>query len=471
MKPAPCSRQFRRRTRVALIASWLIATAAFVGPAVTSAAAQFVIGDVFAGVGDGLIRVYTPTGTLVQTLDTLSGSLEQTGMCFDGNTPTANLRTTNFTDDSMSRIPQVGIVQHPWGGGFNQHPESCVVSSLDPVTFLTVVYVGQQDGSKDVLKFDLSGVLLASYDVATEVSGSDWIDLAADGCTLFYTSGGDSIKRFDVCTTMQLPDFATGLLGPCDALRIRATGEVFVACSNNVFRLSPLGTVIQTYPKPVTETSFLFALSLDPDGSTFWTAGYDTGNVYRYDITTGLIITTFTADLEFTLAGLAVFGEPVLGFPPAEEESTPGSVSLGGFIDAAGNLVNPSVLVLKHSPVKGGKATFGGNVRFRNGDPNPTGSMRYIDHVTGDDIKATSFSLLVIRAGPCGPDTHARFKGKATVNGVSNQDVEVDVDDCAEAGSSPGSGPDTLMIRVTGPTRFYFNGGPLVGGNIQVRRE
>src|SRR5205814_7529075 len=51
---------------------------------------------------------------------------------------------------------------------------------------------------------------------------------------------------------------------------------------------------------------------------------------------------------------------------------TPGTVSLGGFID-----------------VPGGKATFGGSVQFQNGDPSPTGNVRYLDHVTGDDIKAT----------------------------------------------------------------------------------
>src|SRR5204862_446021 len=38
---------------------------------------------------------------------------------------------------------------------------------------------------------------------------------------------------------------------------------------------------------------------------------------------------------------------------------TPGTVSLGGFIDSAGT---------------GGKATFGGSVQFQSGDPSPTGS-------------------------------------------------------------------------------------------------
>src|SRR5204863_698045 len=131
-------------------------------------------------------------------------------------------------------------------------------------------------------------------------------------------------------------------------------------------------------------------------------------------------------------------------------------VSLGGFIDSAGNIVEGSVLLLRNGPIPGGKATFGGNVRFKSGDPSPTGNVRYIDHVTGDDIKATSFTTLVIGAGPCGPYTHAMIMGKATVNGLPDQDLRIDVNDCSEPGSQPPSIPDMLMI-MTGPTQVYVN--------------
>jgi len=152
--------------------------------------------------------------------------------------------------------------------------------------------------------------------------------------------------------------------------------------------------------------------------------------------------------------------------PGVAATSTPGRVSLGGFIDSAGNIVNGSGLLLQQGPIPGGKATFGGNVQFASGDPNPTGNVRYIDHATGNDIKATSFSLLLIGVGPCGTDTHATIKGKATVNGVPDQDLKIDVDDCD---SAPVAAPDTLMIT-TGPNQVYANGGPLVGGNIQVKK-
>ena len=40
----------------------------------------------------------------------------------------------------------------------------------------------------------------------------------------------------------------------------------------------------------------MFALNLDPDGTTFWTGDDQTGTVYHVDIATGAIITSFTSN-------------------------------------------------------------------------------------------------------------------------------------------------------------------------------
>ncbi len=285
----------------------------------------YTAGHVFAGVGNGKINRYTPTGTFVEQLDTLSGSSEQTGMCFDGNTPTANLRSTNFTANNMTRFNNLGgVVTFPWAGPFNADPESCVVSASGHI------YVGQADGSRDILKFDASGTLVASFNVPTGPRGSDWIDLAADQATMFYTSEGADIRRYNVSTNTVLTNFNVAPLptSPCFALRIRTNGEVLVACTNAAHRLSPTGTLMQSYPRSALitptmgmgEPSVLFALNLDPDGKSFWTAGFSTGNIYRIDITTGAQIATFNAPpLGPTLAGLAIFGEPQVSLigPPA----------------------------------------------------------------------------------------------------------------------------------------------------------
>ena len=60
-----------------------------------------------------------------------------------------------------------------------------------------------------------------TYNVALELSGSDNVELGSDGCTLFHTSEGDFVKRFDVCRNSQLPDFnpdtGASAFGTCSA--------------------------------------------------------------------------------------------------------------------------------------------------------------------------------------------------------------------------------------------------------------
>lgn len=278
-----------------------------------AAAVPYQKGDVFAGTGDGKIDVYSSTGVFIQTLDTTSGSTEQTGMCFDA---TGNLYATSFTDRSMSKFDNAGtLLVYPWGGPFSVRPESCVVDKSGNI------YTGEVDGDEKIRKFDTAGTLLGEWSPATERRGLDWIDLAADQKTMFYTSEGSSVKRFDVSTGTQLSDFATGLQSPCYALRIRPNGEVMVACSNLVYRLDSAGSVMQTYPKSAyVETSFFFALNLDLDGTSFWTGGFSTGNIYKIDIATGNQLTTFTAPPRRTsMAGLAVFGEITVARPECSD--------------------------------------------------------------------------------------------------------------------------------------------------------
>ncbi len=300
-------------SREALVVGVLAcAVALAAGP--LAAGTPYVQGDIFAGVGGGFVKHFKPDGTLVQTLDTTSGASEDLGMCFDAM---GNLYTTNSFGGTvgMSKFDSDGdLIDATWGSGFNTNPESCSISQAQ------IIYVGQPDGSSDVLKFDTAGTLLDSYDVATQSRGSDWVDLAADQCTLFYTSEGSSVKRYDVCADTQLADFATGLTGgACYALRIRTNGEVMVACTQQVHRLNSSGTVMQTYPNGAftPSPSLLFGLNVDPDGTSFWTADYFSGNIYRMDIASGNQLSTFNASLAGgrRLSGLALFGEATVGQP------------------------------------------------------------------------------------------------------------------------------------------------------------
>jgi len=288
----------------------------------------YVTGDVFAGVGGGQIKHFKPDGTLVQVLDNTTGSSEQTGMCFDN---LGNLYATNFSANSMSKFDADGDLLVPsWGSGFNQNPESCVFD------FAGHVFVGQADGSADILEFDTAGAFLGSWSPAVDSRGTDWIELGPDGCTMYYTSEGTLVKRYDVCTSTQLPDFASGLPGSCFALRLRPNGEMLVACQSQVVRLNQSGSSIQTYPASgfTPASSFLFALNLDPDDATFWTGDIFTGDIYRVDIASGNQVIHFNAGIVgSSMAGLAVFGE-ITGIgptptPPARVEPIPATSGRG----------------------------------------------------------------------------------------------------------------------------------------------
>jgi hypothetical protein len=277
-------------------------------------------GDVLAGVGNGNIAHFDPTGKLLDMLETTSGSSEDTGMCFDA---ASNLYSTNFEANTMSKFDSGGnLLAASFGSGFNVDPESCIFDGSNNV------YVGQADGSHEVLKFDTSGKLLASFKPNTEGQrGTDWIDLASDGCTLHYTGEGSEIRAFNVCTNTQLPVFATGLPAPCFAHRILADGSELVACFTAVEHLNAAGEIIKTYTVP--GGSELFALNIDPDGTSFWTANITANSpIWRIDIASGAVLTEFSSGAPVDVAGLAIVGEitrpPKIELSPATAENPVG---------------------------------------------------------------------------------------------------------------------------------------------------
>jgi outer membrane protein assembly factor BamB len=300
----------------------IIATILVLGMAIAVPQAAFALpfanGDVFVGVGSGMIRVFDQTGVLKQTLNTGGGSSETTGMCFDGT----HMYATGFTASHATKFDFNGAVTtHPWAGPFNLHPESCVVDAAGDI------YIGQADGTDDILKFDSAGTFLASFSPTTGPRGTDWIDLRSDQCTMRYTSEGTAIHQFDVCTNTQLPDFATGIgTTNCFGHRELPNGDHIVSCRTDSFRLDSAGVIQQTYPGAslTPPISFMFAMNLDPDGTSFWTSDIGSGDVYKIDIATGNQLVHFNTPPLVSSAGLAIFGEPTVsvcppgttGFPP-----------------------------------------------------------------------------------------------------------------------------------------------------------
>ncbi len=311
-------------------------------------AVPFAVGDVFAGIGAGHISQYRPfTATiganLVADLNTGSGSDEQTGMCFD---TVGNLYSTNHYASTMSRFNNVGVLINPvWASGFQYFPESCVQDRNGNFYVGEVSPVGTSNAPNRLRKFDANGGQLAAYNADKDNRGIDWIDLASDNCTIYYTSESDIIMRFNVCTNTQingngLPpnnsppwvaglDSVPGLPGVCYALRIRQNGEIMVTCRYHVYRLDANGAILQSYPIPANEPSNvrMFAMNLDPDQLHFWTAVYENGDIYKFNIATGAIVNRFTAPgigSQHLMSGLAVYGEPRAVATPT---STPTSTS------------------------------------------------------------------------------------------------------------------------------------------------
>jgi sugar lactone lactonase YvrE len=272
-------------------------TAFFGAPAMPFTLGQVLIADS----QDGMIFVYSPTGTLLQVLNAnvtnpsnptvLNTTALLRGMAFDTK---GNLYAANLDGASVVTFPSAGTA--PTFLGNNPAPYSIVI---DPVND---IIVGQQ--------FPLGATLLefAQGDTGPPTSSffpffestnpaPNWVELLQDNETVLYTLGSQTVKSFDIKLDTQNPDFASNLPGPgAFALRQLSDGTVLVADSNAVVRFNSSGNVIQTYTIPSTPAVF-FNLNLDPDGQTFWTNDMTSGIVYRINIQSGVVASQFNTGL------------------------------------------------------------------------------------------------------------------------------------------------------------------------------
>jgi hypothetical protein len=91
-------------------------------------------------------------------------------------------------------------------------------------------------------------------------------------------------------------------------------------------RLDSAGNQIQMYILP--GTTFLFALNLDPDGTSFWTADAFSGELFKVDIASGAILQQWSAAGApnfVDIGGLSIKGEIIVAGPtntPTPEETS-----------------------------------------------------------------------------------------------------------------------------------------------------
>jgi hypothetical protein len=310
------------RPVVVLLGLVLLGIAAFVAGHDSAEAAGWAVGDVFAGTGSGTYDVHNNSGVFKETITQAPLGFAGTGCAF--NPSLDKLYTTNFNTEVVvfnDAHPHSIVQTVDTGAQGGDGAESVVFAANGDF------YVGHALGNTDIQRFNAAGVFQQQYNVPTELMGSDWIDLSADQKTMFYTSEGRRIMRYDVSGAgAPLTDFAT-LPGIENAFALRllppgdGSGGLLVADTANIKRLSAAGNVVQTYD--VAGEDYWFALNLDPNGTSFWSAETRTGNFYRFNIATGDVISgnppevgPINATSGSRLYGLCLKGELSPGVPP-----------------------------------------------------------------------------------------------------------------------------------------------------------
>jgi sugar lactone lactonase YvrE len=244
-------------------------------------------GDVFVSVKNGFVLIYRPDGTLISMWDT-GRSGEIAGSAFDA---AGNFYASAFDARSIRKFAPDGTLLGDWGSGYASYPESIL---FDASGNAYVGNVGSQYpyNSGSIQKRAPDGTLIKTFGVELQRRGADWIALRPDGCTMLYTSEGTRILQYDVCADQQLGDFNTDTLNIKYAIHVLPNGGAIAAANYGINRYDAEGNLVQTYDH-VAPLNEWFALALDPDGTSFWAGDATTGEVARFDLSTGIKLTSF----------------------------------------------------------------------------------------------------------------------------------------------------------------------------------
>jgi hypothetical protein len=273
----------------------------------------FSPGNILVSLANGTVEVRSFDGT-PQSIISGPFTGEAKGIAIDSN---GNLLVAyNWPDDhangnTIGIYTPDGIFAGTFGSGYNCQPLGILVDAAGNV------YVSERQCLGRILRFDPSGNLLQTFYVNADYVGAWWIDLAPDGCTMYYTSNGQHIQRYDICSNTQLSNLNdaplsdrpyAGALG----VRILPDGSVLAANHHDVQRLDSNGNVVGTYYG--FSDNGLAAIALDPDGQTFWATDTAGSMLLHIDLSQGAILGTFPTSA--AAKGVIIVPPPKTSTPP-----------------------------------------------------------------------------------------------------------------------------------------------------------
>ena len=347
---------------------------------------DWVTGDVVVAAGNGYQiwhsanpaaanPVYTPLQTIN---DGLGGTTA--GCAFDSAYRLFGTNLTNTKVDQYSIDFSHGVARQIGTGGgspASSHPESIVFDGKGNF-FVGHVDSGTGFGNGAIEKWSLDTnklnptfgtyQLVATFAVPVESRGAGWIDLSADASTIYYTSEGRKILKYNVVTQQASVFFDLGNPGApnyqLSAIRILPDGNVLVADKKNIKLVSTTG-VVRTYDASGQDN--WVGLTLDPNTTSFWAGDATSHNFYRFNILSGAIevgplnagagINGICVDGGFSAAQKAAMLTNVQTFTP--DPNTPGSNTIlftssftGARLTATlANLTQPVTVTVRNSLV------------------------------------------------------------------------------------------------------------------------
>jgi sugar lactone lactonase YvrE len=255
-------------------------------------ASGFSPGNILVSLADGSVEVRGSDGTL-QSIISGPFTGQAKGIAIDSN---GNLLVAYQWTDDHSNGNTVGVYKPDgtfagtFGSGYNCDPLGVLVDAPGNI------YVSERQCLGRILQFDPSGNLQQTFYVNADYVGAWWMDLASDGCTMHYTSDGQNVLRYNICTGTQLSNLnsaplsnrsSAGALG----VRILPDASLLVADHYNVQRLDSNGNVVGVYYGY--PDNGLAAIALDPDGRTFWATDTAGAMLLHIDLSSGSILGNF----------------------------------------------------------------------------------------------------------------------------------------------------------------------------------